>query len=337
MKTKKINIILLFLTLILMLLFLINKDAIFQEGNPIRVLRGIIQLNNTNTFVKINDDNPIAYVTKTNNSKELFDYIEKEYDVVFKEQMGSGYIFEGKEKSVILTSKQYSRFYQIWGCFQRDIINLDYSTVQAEILKEGILPENLIYEKSITLENLFGKEEVIIDLYYEKINDTSDRPFIYYAFLQFNNKLYNIGNVSNYGLENLSIESVDRNFDGKNEIEIVGELGATYIEMKLISYNAETKELVNLLTMGSPKLVDLDQDGKDELLGVSVGSIPGYVDIYRWNEDHFEKIDVSESTKSTFVNLEYINDIWYFVTANDSNGELNYRYFIYSEGVLLEH
>lgn len=117
MKTRKIYL-LLIITIILISLFLINKEVIFQEGNPVTVVKGILQLNNKNTFKKINDD-PIAYVTKTNNKDDLFNYIEKQYNVKFVEQMGSGFIFEGQEKSVILTSKQYSRFYQIWRCFER--------------------------------------------------------------------------------------------------------------------------------------------------------------------------------------------------------------------------
>jgi hypothetical protein len=113
MKTKKTY---LFLIIILILtsIFLINKDVIFQEGNPINVFKGIIQLNNSNTYIKIKD-NPITYVTKTNNNEHLFEFIEKEYNVEFIEQMGSGYIFEGTEKSVILTTRQYTRFFQIWN------------------------------------------------------------------------------------------------------------------------------------------------------------------------------------------------------------------------------
>lgn len=84
------------------------------------ILKGIIQLNDTNTFIKIND-NPITYVTKTNHKEDLFNYIENEYDVIFKEQMGSGYMFKGTEKGVILTSRQYSRFYQIWQFSERNI------------------------------------------------------------------------------------------------------------------------------------------------------------------------------------------------------------------------
>lgn len=335
MKTKKIYL-LLIIVFILLSLFLFNKDVIFQEGNPISVLKGIIQLNGTSTFVRIKD-NPITYVTKTGNSEELFNYIKKEYNVVFKEQMGSGHIFEGSEKSVILTSKQYTRFYQIWEYSDLNIISLKFSAIMAEALKERLPNENMIYEKSISLENLFDQEEVVIDLYFEKSQEESVESNAVDAFLQYNNKVYELGTVSNYGLEDLKVEAVDRTFDGKNEIEIVGELGATYIEMKLIGYNEETKELVNLLTMGTPEYIDLDHDGTDELIGVSAGIVPGYVNIYRWNGKHFEMAEISKVTKSLYSGLENKKDTLYIVTGNyDENNKMIFRYFIYKSGKIFE-
>ena len=53
-------------------------------------------------------------LTKNNNAGDLFSYIEEENRVNFREQMGSGYMFEGDDKNVILVSRQYTRFYQVW-------------------------------------------------------------------------------------------------------------------------------------------------------------------------------------------------------------------------------
>lgn len=335
MKTK-MKFLFLIMTIIFVSLFLFNKDVIFQEGNPISILNGIVRLNDTNTFIKIKD-NPTTYLTKTNNKDNLFNYIEKQYDVEFKEQMGSGYIFEGSGKDVTISSRQYTRFYQIWECFERNIINLKFSPVQAEVLKEAIPDENLIYEKSIFLGNIFDGEEIVIDLYYEKAAEESVKPNSFYAFLQYNNKVYELGNVSNYGLEDLKIEASDITLDGKNEIEIVGAVGAAYIQMQLIGYNEETKEFVKILTMGSPKYADLDHDGIDELIGVSAGIVPGYVNIYKWTGNHFEMVEISEATNSLYSGLENKNDTWYIVTGNHAeNNKMIFRYFIYKDGKLFE-
>ncbi len=336
MKTKKLYLFLT-ITIILLLFFLVNKDVIFQEGNPTAVLKGIIQLNDTNTFVKIKD-NPTTYVTKTNNNEDLFNYIEAQNGVKFKEHMGSGYMFEDTEKSVVLTSRQYTRFYQIWEFSEHIIINLNFTPIQTEVLKEGSPNENLIYEKSMSLGNLFGQGEIVIDLYYEKVMEESVKPNAAYAFLQCNDKVYELGNVSSYGLEDLKIEAADRTFDGKSEIEIVGGVGATYIQLQLIGYNAETNEFVNLLTMGSPEYVDLDRDGRDELLGVSAGVVPSYVDIFRWNGEHFEMADISKETNHFYVALQNENGIWYIEAGNfDENNKMVYTYFIYRDGMLIEH
>lgn len=77
------------------------------------IIKGVFQLNDDITFAKINDD-PVTYLTKCSNKSDLFSYIEEENNVKFKEQMGSGYIFEGEDKNVIMTSRQYTRFYQVW-------------------------------------------------------------------------------------------------------------------------------------------------------------------------------------------------------------------------------
>jgi hypothetical protein len=109
----QLKIVKIIIILILGFILFSYKNIIFQEGNPLPVIYGIIRLNDSKTYVKIND-NPITYITKTNNKDELFSYIEKENNVDFAEQMGSGYIFKGENKNIIITSRQYTRFYQIW-------------------------------------------------------------------------------------------------------------------------------------------------------------------------------------------------------------------------------
>jgi len=99
--------------IIIGLILLININAIFQEGNPLPVFKGILQLNDSKTFVKIKD-NPVTYITKTNNVDDLVSYIEESDNVRYKEQMGSGHIFEDGNKIVILDSRQYSRHWQVW-------------------------------------------------------------------------------------------------------------------------------------------------------------------------------------------------------------------------------
>lgn len=113
MKRNKLKYSLLLLIFILILSsMLFYKNIIFQEGNPLPIINGIFKLNDNNTYVLISE-NPTIYLTKTNIKDDLFEYIKEEYDVKFKEQLGSGYVFEG-DIGLLLTSRQYTRFYQVW-------------------------------------------------------------------------------------------------------------------------------------------------------------------------------------------------------------------------------
>lgn len=112
MKIRKKYVILLML-LICISAIAMYKDVIFQEGNPLPIINGMIKLYDDNTYVVIGK-NPNVYLTKTDNKDDLLKFIEKEYDVKFKEQLGSGHLFEAESTRLILTSRQYTRFYQIW-------------------------------------------------------------------------------------------------------------------------------------------------------------------------------------------------------------------------------
>lgn len=119
--------ILIFTTAIIFLSFVIfiNKDVIFQEGNPLPIFKGILQLNDTTTFVKIKE-NPTTFITMTNNYDELFSYVKNNSNVDYKEQMGAGYIFRGKNKTVVLTSHQFTKHYQIWKYNTREFKVVGY-------------------------------------------------------------------------------------------------------------------------------------------------------------------------------------------------------------------
>lgn len=108
----RIKYLLFLLILLVILVITMYMDVIFQEGNPLPIINGMFKLNDNNTYVLINE-NPVTYLTKTNIKDDLFEYIKKEYDVKFKEQFGSGYIFEGDIR-ILVTSRQYTRFYQVW-------------------------------------------------------------------------------------------------------------------------------------------------------------------------------------------------------------------------------
>src|SRR5680860_579445 len=89
--------------------------VIFQEGNPIPMLKGIIQLNFTrNKIVRLDMAGDI-YLTKSKNGQEsLVNLFDQGYE--FIDQLGSGYFFKDKNDNILLaTHRYYSRFYSIWN------------------------------------------------------------------------------------------------------------------------------------------------------------------------------------------------------------------------------
>lgn len=112
MNKKIIYIIISFVILCLLFIFAYS-DIIFQEKYPFEIFKGIIKLDEKVGYIKIKDD-PEIYLSQTKNEK-IIQYIEIKYDVKFKEQMGSGYIFDGKDYKIVLVSRQFTIYYRIWS------------------------------------------------------------------------------------------------------------------------------------------------------------------------------------------------------------------------------
>ncbi len=149
---KKLCVVLFLILILLCIVIFLNRNIIFQEGNPTPIVKGIINLN-SNSYVKINDD-PIIYLTKSSNKNDLFEYIEKENNVIFKEQMGAGYMFESVDKTVILTARQYSKYYQVWKMSINSKENENKKQIENLVLEFGkklknvslLAPKEVLYE-----------------------------------------------------------------------------------------------------------------------------------------------------------------------------------------------
>jgi hypothetical protein len=116
-KIKKRNIILttiIAIFIIMAITLIINWPVIFQKGNPIPYLKSILQLNDNQTFIQVQEDNPIIFITKRDNYNELHKYIENNYNVSLNEQVGSLYLFSSDEKLITVRSEIYWRFYIVW-------------------------------------------------------------------------------------------------------------------------------------------------------------------------------------------------------------------------------
>lgn len=109
-----INSIIISIAIIIVLIFVTNWTVIYQKGNPLPYFKAILQLNANKTYVQVQDDDSIIFVTKRDNYDEFHKYVEGYYDVSFNEQMGSGYIFRSHKKVVVVSSEIYWKYYVIW-------------------------------------------------------------------------------------------------------------------------------------------------------------------------------------------------------------------------------
>jgi hypothetical protein len=89
--------------------------VIFQEGNPFPLFKAMVKLNIGRQDIIELDSDTGRYLTKNKNSQEILVNKLKENNYRFIEQLGSGYLFENDNfDMLIITRKQYSRFYSIW-------------------------------------------------------------------------------------------------------------------------------------------------------------------------------------------------------------------------------
>ena len=96
-----------------------HTPELFQEGNPLPYTKSFIQLIGFKDYVNITNvgestNGQIKFLTRKDDHKDFFNYIEKEYQMKYRSQMGAGYIFENDTSSMVLVSETYMKFYTIF-------------------------------------------------------------------------------------------------------------------------------------------------------------------------------------------------------------------------------
>ena len=94
-------------------LLILKWDAVFQRGNPIPYLTAAMKLSDENTFTAVEGVEDV-YITRQGDKQEFFQMIQETYQVEYKDQLGSGYLFSGGEKYYIVGSEIYWGRFQVW-------------------------------------------------------------------------------------------------------------------------------------------------------------------------------------------------------------------------------
>lgn len=200
-------------------------------------------------------------------------------------------------------------------------------------LPPGQPRKELKEQSSLGLTGMGGNGQVKVRLFADAKATDPSRAAEIWALLEDGVTTYDLGVVGNYGLRGVTVLRKDMNGDGRAELVVTGGMGASYGERKIIGYDQGEKRWRILLTMGTPWDGDLDGDGGEDVVAVSGGMIPGYVWIYRWNQDHFEKADVAKSTGNTYAYMNRTADGKVWIEAGQADAA---RYYQYRGGKLIE-
>lgn len=90
-------------------------DAIFQEGNPVPIVKSIIKLESTDVdYVKFSEM-PVKYISKSNIDREdmIKKFMEKK-NWIYKEQLGNSYFFIKDGEEISISTRQFTRKYFTW-------------------------------------------------------------------------------------------------------------------------------------------------------------------------------------------------------------------------------
>jgi len=113
-KNKKILLIAPLAVLTIVFLAFVYSPVILQEGNPWPEIKAISQLTFGGSDIVRLSGSDNKYFTKSQGGPQTIDLFMKDGGYEFGDQMGSGYFYKSSSKTVVLTRRQYSRFYAIW-------------------------------------------------------------------------------------------------------------------------------------------------------------------------------------------------------------------------------
>lgn len=112
MRKKSLAIFIIGIFALIILNFVTYSPVILQENNLMVVSRSIVKLKLSNEKIVLMDSE--RYITETKGSDDTIISFMKDKGGSFKEQVGAGFIFEKQGNSLIVVSRQYSKYFRVW-------------------------------------------------------------------------------------------------------------------------------------------------------------------------------------------------------------------------------
>lgn len=107
-----------FFILLAAMLTLRFGSALYQEGNPLPVLYAIMDLEiSDSAYEMVSESESQNRFVSANSGADLYDVImdfmaNQGWD--FHEQLGSGFVFENADETLVIETRQYSEHYILW-------------------------------------------------------------------------------------------------------------------------------------------------------------------------------------------------------------------------------
>lgn len=114
MKKRALIICIVVILIFIILSCILYVPSLFQEGNPLPILQSIIRLQLSNEKIIAISNNPERYITKTECGDDALISLMKSKGWIFKDQLGSGFIFENQGNSLTVVCRQYSKHFTVW-------------------------------------------------------------------------------------------------------------------------------------------------------------------------------------------------------------------------------
>ena len=110
---RTIIIICTFVLLVITVFVFSYRHVVFQEGNPLPFLGGIIKLTFTKSEVIKVSEKPELFIEKSKSNHQSFIRLMAREGYVFNDQIGAGLIFEKDGSKVIAITSMFTRYYEV--------------------------------------------------------------------------------------------------------------------------------------------------------------------------------------------------------------------------------
>lgn len=152
-------------------------------------------------------------------------------------------------------------------------------------------------DRTIRDIGLYGFDGIKITVYAKK----GDTDFLH-AALTAKDGVYDLGEVAGYVYdkpEDVSVKDVV--IFQRQLIQLTGTVGASATQTRYIAIEDGVPKPALLIDTGRVRHLDLDGDGKEEIVATSGTPMKTYV--YRWNEGHTEMCDLNEALGAASVSI----------------------------------